>query len=75
MKRRVLGKTTPFHALKKKREKQNSAVLDGIVPPSSSLGHATGEDKFFVLFRLFLPLSRSPRALLKPTPDTTRTSS
>jgi hypothetical protein len=60
MKQRVLGKTTQFHALKKEEEKRNNVVLDGTVPPFSSPGHATGEEKFLffsVCFFLSLPPS------------------
>jgi hypothetical protein len=61
MKRRVLGKTTPFHAFSKKKweEKRNSAILDGTVPPPSSPGHATGEEKFLFFFVCFF-LSLAP---------------
>jgi hypothetical protein len=60
MKRRVLGKTTPFHAFqKKKEEKRNSVVLDGTIPLSSSPGHATGEEKF-LFFSVCFFLSLAP---------------
>jgi hypothetical protein len=44
---------------KKKEEKRNSAVLDGTVPPSSSPGHATGEEKF-LFFSVCFFLSLAP---------------
>jgi hypothetical protein len=45
--------------LKKKEEKRNNVVLDGIVPLSSSPGHATGEEKF-LFFSVCFFLSLAP---------------
>jgi hypothetical protein len=78
MKRRILGKTTKFHAFftkKKNNKNENETVsfLSDTVSSSSSFGRATGEEKFFVFFPLLLPLPL--RALLKPKPDAPRTSS
>jgi hypothetical protein len=75
MKRRILGKTTLFHAFKKKGGKTKQFLFrrhcsSFFFPWTRNRGR-----EVFVLFRLFLPLSRSPRALLKPKPDATRTSS
>jgi hypothetical protein len=67
----VLGKTMSFHAFSTKKENKTMSLLGGTVSPSSSPEHATGEEKFL----FFLPLYPSPRALLKPKPDATRTSS
>jgi len=58
MKRRVLSKTTPFHAIKKKEE--NNVVLSDPVPLSSSPRRAAGEDRNFCLFHLFLPRVHTP---------------
>jgi hypothetical protein len=65
MKRRVLPKTTPFHAKKrkkkkeKKREDRNGVVLNDTVPLSSSHGRAAGEESKMVGFSSsrVLPLS------------------
>jgi hypothetical protein len=48
MKRHVLYKTAPFHVKKKeKKKRQNSVVLNDIVPLSPSPGRAAGEGSFF----------------------------
>jgi hypothetical protein len=66
MKRRVLPKTTPFHAKKKKKEEEeeeeedrNGVVLNDTVPLSSSHGRAAGEESKMVGFSSsrVLPLS------------------
>jgi hypothetical protein len=65
MKRRVLPKTTPFHAKKKKKKKKeeeedrNGVVLNDTVPLSSSHGRAAGEESKMVGFSSsrVLPLS------------------
>jgi hypothetical protein len=63
MKRRVLPKTTPFHAKKKKKkeeeEDRNGVVLNDTVPLSSSHGRAAGEESKMVGFSSsrVLPLS------------------
>jgi hypothetical protein len=60
MKRRVLPKTTPFHAKKKKEEEdRNGVVLNDTVPLSSSHGRAAGEESKMVGFSSsrVLPLS------------------
>jgi hypothetical protein len=44
---------------KREEEKRNSAVLDSTVPPSSSPGHATGEEKF-LFFSVCFFLSLAP---------------
>jgi hypothetical protein len=51
MKRRVLSKTTPFH-VKKKKEGQNSVVLNDTVLLSPSPGRAAGEGSVIFLFFL-----------------------
>ena len=53
----------------KKKRDETMSFWDGTVSSSSSPGCVVGEEKLFC----FLP--RSPCALLKPKPDTTRTSS
>jgi len=58
MKRRVLSKTTPFHAKKRERE-QNVVVLNDTVPLSSSPGHAVGEERNFCFSSLILHASLS----------------
>jgi hypothetical protein len=51
----------------KKRE-QNSVVLSDTIPPSSSPGHAVGEDITFIFSSLILSASLPPRVLC-PTPS------
>ena len=72
MKRRVLEKTTPFHAFSKKKKNKNKTVsfLDGTVSPSPSPGHATGEEKFCFFIPCFFPCLFLPHAL-EPKSDAT----
>jgi hypothetical protein len=67
MKRRVLSKTTPFHAKKKREREQNGVILNDTVPLSSSPGRAAGEERNFCFSFLILHASLSPRMLLSKT--------
>jgi len=69
MKRRVLSKTTPFHAKKKeeREREQNGVILNDTVPLSSSPGRAAGEEINFCFSSLILHASFSLCMLLSKT--------
>jgi len=70
MKRRVLSKTTPFHAKKREREKeQNGVILNDSVPLSSSPGRAVGEERNFCFSSLILHAFRSLFACFCQKPE------
>jgi hypothetical protein len=66
MKRRVLIKTTPFHAFKKKMGTKRCRFEAPLFLLLLPLDVQQGKKKF-----CFFPLSPSPRALLKLKPDAT----